>query len=164
MTLHILPTGAVQATVSHRFTEATLANVAQRVTHIGPGLARAHYAFRDLSCQTTASGEFRVTMTMQLRMEMPQWPGKTRRPTAEQQEWERFLRALRHHEDGHHTICRREARNLYRKLLASSSATFQSVFDREFARIERLHREYDHRTDHGVRQTGPHGNTVIQVP
>jgi len=163
MTLTVQPTGAVNAGTSHRLNEATLAEVARRVASIGVGLAHADWSF-DWGWQQSAQGVFSVDLTMQLTMEMPVWSRKSSRPLAEQREWDRFLRALRQHEDGHHVICRREVQVMYRAMNGANQTNVQSVHNREGARIDRLNVEYDRSTDHGRRQTGPHGDTVINVP
>lgn len=163
MTLTIQPTGTIHAGTSHRLTEATLADVARRVAAIGVGIAHAEWSF-EWSWQTSAQGVFSVDLTMNLTMEMPVWSRKGSRPLPEQREWDRFLRALRQHEDGHHDICRREVQAMHRAMNGANQNTAQSVFNREAARIDRLNVEYDRRSHHGTRQTGPHGNTVINVP
>jgi predicted secreted Zn-dependent protease len=105
-----------------------------------------------------------VDLTMTLTIDMPVWSKAGSARQVEQNEWNRFLRALRTHEDGHIAICRREAPVTYNKLLKATPRTINDVLDKERSRIKRLNDVYDHQTDHGRTQNTPDGNTVITVP
>jgi predicted secreted Zn-dependent protease len=106
----------------------------------------------------------RVDLTMALTIDMPVWSKVGKAKQAEQNEWNRFLRALRVHEDGHITICRAEAPTTYQRLMRATPNNINDVLDRERARIQSLNDAYDTRTDHGRTQQTPHGTTVITLP
>ena len=163
MAFTVQPSGRVSATVSHQLTEETLADVAKRVTEIGAGIGSAGYSF-NYSWSTDAKGKFSVELTLSLSMALPVWDKVSKRPEKEQNEWKRFLAALRDHEEGHHELYKREGKVMYDTMLRANSKTVARVFQNEKQRIARLDRAYDQRTKHGVEQNGPNGNTVINVP
>jgi len=161
MTLRILPAGAITPGVHHTFTDATLADLVANAPNREPALAEFHF---DLNYAHANNRITSVDLTVRLTIDMPEWTEVGQRPQAEQDEWNRFLRAVRGHEDGHIEIFRREAPKSYRRLLRARPGTINDVRTAEETRIEALSDAYDHRTDHGRRQQTPHGNTVITVP
>jgi predicted secreted Zn-dependent protease len=162
MTLRILPAGAIAAGVHRTLTDATLEDLVDTAGADGE-LARAEFAFA-LDYDHANGRLTRIDLTVRLTIDMPEWPNSSRRPQAEQDEWDRFLRALRVHEDGHIAIFRREAATTYRTLQRSRPGTINDALAREEERINRLSVAYDHRTGHGRTQQTPHGTTEIQVP
>jgi hypothetical protein len=162
MTLQILPAGAIQAGVHQTFTDATL----QDLVDNAPVDVEAGYAeFRFQLDYDHANGRLtRVDLTMRLTIDMPEWTQAPHRPQPEQDEWNRFLLALRVHEDGHIAIFRREAPITYAKLLRRRPGTITAALAREEARIRALSAAYDHRTKSGLTQQTPHGTTEIVVP
>jgi hypothetical protein len=162
MTLRILPAGAISPGVHHTFRDATLEDL---VDGMDPDeeAGFAEFAF-GLSFDHAGGRVTRVDLTMTLTIDMPVWSTVGRRPQAEQDEWARFLRALRVHEDGHIAIFRREAPKTYDKLLTTRPGTIEAVLERERLRIVALSDAYDVRTGHGTTQQTPHGTTVITVP
>lgn len=161
MTLRILPAGAITPSVHHTFEDETLADVAANTDADEPALAEFSF---EMSFDHEANRITRVELTMWLTIAMPEWTNVSGRPQAEQDEWARFLRALRHHEDGHIAIFRREAQTTYNRLTAATAKTINRVLNTERARIQRLSDAYDHTTDHGRTQQTPHGTTIINVP
>ena len=162
MTLSILPAGAIAAGVYHTFTDATLSDLVDNADpNEEPGEATFEFGlnFAQVDNRLTT-----VDLTMRLSIGMPEWPNAVHRPDPEKNEWNRFLRALRVHEDGHIAIFRRESSLTYRRLLAATPATINDVLGTEETRIRGLSDRYDVRTDHGRTQQTPHGNTVITVP
>jgi hypothetical protein len=162
MSLRVLPTGTIPAGVHHTFTESSLEDVSLAMD----GMDEAAYAEFDfeMSFSTAGSRITRVDLIMWLTIDMPVWSRVDRSPQAEQDEWNRFMRALRAHEDGHIAICRREAPKTYRKLTRSTPGRINGVLDRERIRIRTLNEAYDHRTGHGTTQRTAHGTTTIQLP
>lgn len=161
--LRIDPAGAITAGTSHSFDGATLRDVVSAMS----GLAEVGHADFDLAMSFSTDGGERVTnvdLTMRLTIDMPVWTKVAGRPTAERNEWNRFMGALRHHEDGHIRICRTEAPRTYERLTRATASTINDVLDRERARIQALNDAYDTRTGHGTTQNTPNGNTVITVP
>ncbi|NJD11205.1 MAG: DUF922 domain-containing protein [Gemmatimonadetes bacterium] len=106
-----------------------------------------------------------VDLTISLNIDMPEWSKAGRRPKPEQDEWERFRRALRFHEDGHIKIYRREAAVMYKKLLATTVQTINTVFTNEKLRIKGLSKQFDALTGQGTKQKDcPDGTTIIKEP
>ena len=162
MTLRILPAGTIQPGVFQTFTDATLQDL---VDNADPNQEAGEARFEFELDYDHAGGRLtRVDLTMWLTINMPEWSNVSRRRQAEQDEWNRFLRALRVHEDGHIEIFRREAPSTHRKLLRSNPRRIRRALKAEEMRIRALSRAYDHRTRSGLRQQTPHGTTVIQVP
>ena len=161
--LRIVPAGGITAGTGHTFDGATL----RAVVNAMHGMDEVGHADFDLAMNFSTDGGERVTnvdLTMRLTIDMPEWTKSAGRPAAERDEWNRFMRALRHHEDGHITICRREAPTTYQRLTRATASTINDVLDRERARIQALNDAYDTRTGHGTSQNTPDGNTVITVP
>jgi predicted secreted Zn-dependent protease len=163
MPLRFSPSGTVPSSVGRTFTEATLAGVAGNVANHDEA-GGAEFRFQ-MDFQQNGNGLITgVDLVMHLTVVLPVWQNRDHRPEPEQREWDRFLRALRVHEDGHITIFRREAPTTYRRLKRARPQTIRDVLNAETERIQRLSDAYDHQTDHGRNQRTPHGTTVIQVP
>jgi predicted secreted Zn-dependent protease len=160
MPLLITPSGSVPAGLSQTLTGSTLAAVAAG-TQDEVGSADFHF---DLNYGHANGLITSVDLTMSLTVDLPEWSGYATRPQREKDEWDRFLRALRAHEDGHIAIFRREAPTAYERVRRARPATITAVLARETRRIRALSDAYDHQTDHGRRQQTAHGTTVIQVP
>jgi len=160
--LVVRPRGTVSASTGHWFRQRTLAAVAQAMGALGEA-AHASFGY-DMSATPRGDSIASVDLTVRLSMEMPAWAHVRRRPQAEQREWNRFLRALRYHEDGHIAIYRREAETSYQRLLEATPETINDVLQAEIERVQRVNDEYDRTNHHGQRQSSPHGTTVIQVP
>jgi predicted secreted Zn-dependent protease len=162
MALRILPAGAIVASVHYTYTDQTLADlVASMSRHNEP--AEAKFEF-ELSFDHAAGRLTNVELTMWLTIAMPEWTEVGTRPQRERTEWSRFLRALRHHEDGHIDIFRAEAPTAMRALEAATPRTINSVLAAQKRRIQRLSNTYDTQTGHGTRQQTPDGTTIINVP
>lgn len=162
MSIRVLPVGAITPGVHHTFDERTLEDVSLAMDGMHEA-AHAEFAF-EMSFSTAGSRVTRVDLIMWLTIDMPVWSHVDGSTQAEQDEWNRFLRALRAHEDGHITICRREAPKTYRKLTSATPGRINAVLESERVRIQALNDAYDHRTDHGRSQQTAHGSTVINLP
>jgi len=161
MTLQLIPASAIAAGTYQTFTDATLADLVATAGDSEP--AEATFEFR-LDFAQVDNRITLVDLQVLLVINMPEWPNAQRRPDPEKNEWQRFLRALRVHEDGHIDIFRRESATTYQRLLAATPATINAVLARERRRIQGLSDQYDTRTGHGTKQQTPHGTTVITVP
>jgi predicted secreted Zn-dependent protease len=162
MSLRVLPIGTLPAGVHHTFNESSLADVSLAMDRMDEA-AYAEFEF-ELSFSTAGNRVTRVNLIMWLTLDMPVWSRVDRSPQAEQDEWNRFMCALRAHEDGHIAICRREAPKTHRKLTRASAGRINSVLEEERLRIKALNDAYDHRTDHGRSQRTACGTTAIRVP
>jgi predicted secreted Zn-dependent protease len=161
--LRIVPAGTITAGTSHTFDAASMRDLVAAMS----GLDEVGHADFDLQLAFATDGGNRLTnvdLTMTLTIDMPVWKQAASRPAPERNEWNRFVLALREHEDGHISICRREAPTTYERLVAARPTTINDVLDAERARIQRLNDAYDTRTGHGTRQQTAHGSTVITVP
>jgi predicted secreted Zn-dependent protease len=162
MSFRILPAGEIVPGVSHTFEEETLEEVAAAVEAL-PEAGKADFEFH-LDYAYAGSRLTQVDLTMVLTLAMPGWTHVSRRPREEREEWQRFLRALRAHEDGHFEIFRREGAVAYERIRSARAGRINDVRAAEERRIDGLSHAYDLRTDHGLSQKTPHGTTVIQVP
>lgn len=162
MPLTIRPSGTLTASVSHRFTERTLRGVSDRaLTMREVGFASFGLG---LDYRTSDGAISRVTLTLTLSLGLPVWAHYRGRPAPERAEWNRVLRAVGVHEDGHIDLFKREAPTTLTRLEAATPSTITSVLDTERQRIQDLSDAYDRRTGHGTTQRTPHGTTVINVP
>jgi len=157
-----IPATTIAPGVFHTFTDATLKDL---VDNLDPKAEAGEAKFRfGMKYTPVADRITNLILTMTLTIAMPRWPNAAKRPKKEQDEWNRFLKALRFHEDGHISIFRREAYTTWDKLLAATPATIDQVLADEETRIQALSDAYDLKTDSGMKQTSPHGTTVITVP
>lgn len=106
------------------FTEATLADVVASMGAIDEA-ALAEFEL-DLDFRHAGGRLTRVDLRARLTIDMPAWPGSSSRPQPEQDEWAPFLRALRHHLDGHVTIFRREASTNHQLLRGAKPDTINA--------------------------------------
>jgi predicted secreted Zn-dependent protease len=162
MTLRVLPAGAITAGVHHTFNETTLSAVSNSMSQMEEA-AKTEFEF-EMSFQTAGGRVSNVELAMSITVDMPVWSKVSSRPQAEQTEWNRFLLALRAHEDGHVDICRREAPTAFARVSAARPGNINDVLERERLRIIAVNEAYDRRTDHGRTQNTPHGNTTITIP
>src|SRR5262249_30212729 len=139
-----------------------LVDVAKAIAKL-PEAAKAGWHF-EYSYKSTGSTITDVDLTLTLYMKMPEWSKYSSASEKEQMEWDRFLRALRFHEDGHHDLCRREAKTVYDTLSeAKTLKALKSAYDSEIARVQGLSDAYDDSVDHGKTQTSLHGTTIIKA-
>lgn len=162
MALRILPAGQIPSGVLVTLDDATLSDVADSLGEL-PEAGHMEFDF-ELAYDTAADRITRVNLTMRMTIDLPVWTRVGSRPAAEQQEWQRFLRAMRVHEDGHADICRSEVNTTYERLQQATPSTIDDVLEAERQRIIRLNELYDHRTGSGTTQQTPHGSTEIRIP
>jgi hypothetical protein len=160
MGLTINPTGAITTGVLMTITDANLRDL---VANAPAEMGLAQFAF-GLNFNHSGGRITTVDLTMNLTIDMPEWPNASGRPAAERTEWARFLRALRAHEDGHIEIFRGQAERAYNRVRRATPATINQVLESERVRIQGLSDAYDTRTGHGTTQQTAHGSTTITVP
>jgi len=162
MTLKIVPPGTVHASLGHRFNGTTLTDVAK-----GAKLYREAASISwDLKLRYYEKGSqiINVDLTLIVTMKMPVWINYSSRPKPEKDEWNRFYKALRYHEDAHHALLKREANTAYLKLRDSKTAAdLTRAHQSESDRLQKLNDEFDLKVGHGTRQASPYGNTVINI-
>jgi predicted secreted Zn-dependent protease len=93
---------------------------------------------------------------------MPVWVGRDTARAVERTEWDRSLRALSDHEDGHDTRARAAIQQLHDTLENTRASRLSSVYASEKARVQRVSDAYDTATRHGQRP--PPGTTVTIPP
>jgi predicted secreted Zn-dependent protease len=163
MALKTVPTGTVQASIGRRFNGKTLADVTNEIELCGePG--KTNWVLTWIPDEKL-EGQIILDLILKVTMEMPFWINYSSRPKAEKDEWDRFYKALRYHEDAHHALAKREANTMYLTLRKEKTvANLRSVFQRELNRIQRSSDAFDLKVDHGRKQTSPYGNTIITIP
>lgn len=161
MSLVISPTGAIDAGVFATFEHATLEDVVDAMGNGEAGEASFDFGLNYAHANGSVTS---VDLTVTLTILLPVWEPEEEPSRPESNEWNRFLRALRAHEDGHIDIFRREAAVTYRRLLASKPSKIVDKLESERRRIKRLSDAYDTRTGHGTTQQTAHGTTVITIP
>lgn len=109
----------------------------------------------DGQCRVTT-----VTTKLTVSMVLPRWRDEARAPAELRAGWQRYLRALRDHENGHRdngVAARTEVEARVRGLAprrdcAGIDAEAKAVANEVVARYVELDREYDRRTQHGLTQ------------
>lgn len=101
-----------------------------------------------------------ATISLSLVVHLPAWQDSERAPPKLRQSWQRFLRALAAHEEGHVEIAIKHAKQLRAELAAltpeESCQAFMTKFQERAARAQaRMDEEqaaYDAKTEHGIKQ------------
>lgn len=101
-----------------------------------------------------------ATISLSLVVHLPEWTDRDRAPAALQKSWDRFLRALTAHEEGHVKISIEHATALRDDLAALTpepsceqlTAKFQDRASRAQVRMDQAQAEYDEKTQHGIKQ------------
>lgn len=106
----------------------------------------------------TAAG---LTVHLTITIRLPHWVEREQASHAERDEWDRFLAALRDHEEGHKQIARAGARALEERLRQTQASDLQTAFDEEQAKIQAQSDAYDRANDHGRK---PPPGTTITIP
>ncbi len=110
-----------------------------------------------------SSGKCRITraaIRLDLKYTLPRWWAPSSASPDLVSEWNRFLKALRGHENGHGALAVAGGRKTLKKLRALSpryscsalETAAKRVFARESERVTTVEDAYDTRTDHGATQ------------
>ncbi len=124
----------------------------QAATQLGmhsaePGLTNV---LPEYTTELDAQGRvIRVTMTVPVTVTLPEWPEASGLPSAAHAEWERFIRALTTHEDGHVAIIRRRLEHFGATLLHVTPDVAEQRWQANLAAMQQESDEYDAQTDHG---------------
>ena len=163
MTLKIIPAGEVTADVYIQLTEKTLAKVAEKAVELHEaGSASWNIKYSIPSIRGNRIEKF--TLILKLTMKMPVWTNYTNRPKKEKNEWDRFYKALRFHEDQHHALCKRLARTMHQKLMNEKKLNdFKRVFNAEESKFQIFNDKFDVDVGHGTKQESPFDTTVINT-
>ncbi|RYZ04845.1 MAG: DUF922 domain-containing protein [Myxococcales bacterium] len=101
-----------------------------------------------------------ATISLSLVVHLPEWQEHDQAPKALQRSWDRFLKALTAHEEGHVEISIEHATALRNELAMLTpepscqelTAKFQDRANLAQARMDRAQAEYDDKTQHGIKQ------------
>lgn len=102
-----------------------------------------------------------LTVEATITIEMPVWDGRDSARAVERREWDRFLRALSDHEDGHDTRARTGIQQLHDNMEDTRATQLATKFVTEKQRIQRESNAYDTATTNGRR---PAPGTNITIP
>jgi len=102
------------------------------------------------------------TITLKTVIYLPEWRYAAKAVQTETEEWDRFIKALLFHEQGHVEISMTYAKSLQRLLRKTPKMARVELFYAEQEKLMRLHDAYDFKTDHGRRQETPYGSTTIK--
>jgi predicted secreted Zn-dependent protease len=116
---------------------------------------RTNYRFSSGKCRIKSAA-----IRLDLKYTLPRWWASSSASPELASEWNRFLAALRGHENGHGALAITGGRTMLKKLrgLAPSNscsaltAAAKRTFVRENERIKTIETAYDTRTDHGATQ------------
>lgn len=116
---------------------------------------RTNYRFSSGKCRIKSAA-----IRLDLKYTLPLWSAPPSASPELASEWDRFLAALRGHENGHGALAIAGGRTMLKKLRALSpryscsalNTAAKRVFARESVRVTTLEDAYDTRTDHGATQ------------
>jgi predicted secreted Zn-dependent protease len=138
---------------------STLAEVGQHIEHMQEA-AQTHW---HASYHVTQWGEGNTIVAaqvdVQITVSMPHWAGANARPQAEQDEWNRFLAALRTHEQGHVDLANQYLQHADTLLQGYDEHAAAKQWQDNLTALQQASDAYDAGNDHG-RNTG----TTITVP
>jgi predicted secreted Zn-dependent protease len=138
---------------------STLAEVAEYIQ----GLAEAGDTKWQASYQVTQWGEgdniTTASVDVQVTVSMPRWAGASSRPQAEQDEWNRFVEALRSHEQGHIDLAQQYLEHADTLIEGFDEKTAAQQWQDNLNSLQQASDQYDSSNDHG-RNAG----TTITLP
>jgi predicted secreted Zn-dependent protease len=117
--------------------------------------AQSHYS----ADHNDAGQVISVHVDVVITVDMPRWVERDHAPHAEQVEWDRFLHALRTHEEGHITKVHEYLQHIDAHMLHHDQDGAYTVWYDNLAALQRASDEYDSHTHHGETQ-----GTIITVP
>jgi predicted secreted Zn-dependent protease len=99
-----------------------------------------------------------VTVTVTIKVTMPNWPGAAKLKGKAKAEWDRFYKALEAHEQGHVKIAQEQFKGLAEKMLGKKEADAKKEFEKAKKAAKDASDKYDKSNDHGRKQ-----GTIIDV-
>jgi hypothetical protein len=106
-------------------------------------------------------------VTVAQKMELPDWPDKSKATTNQQAEWNRFFAAITTHENGHVAQDKTSFAGAHSKMIGLSQVDADKALDTVTAQATTDNETYDTGNDHGKKQgTGinPNIDEVTKVP
>jgi predicted secreted Zn-dependent protease len=90
-----------------------------------------------------------ATVDVSITMTMPQWPGAAKLNKIARAEWNRFVGALKKHEDGHVTLVREHLKGVGESLVGMSQDDADAAFQAALVDLQTASDAYDDGNDHG---------------
>jgi predicted secreted Zn-dependent protease len=90
-----------------------------------------------------------VTAVVRITVQMPAWVEEGQAPQEAQDEWQRFWRALRDHEQGHIDIVHARIAGVDERMIGEDEAGARRVWDAAFDEINAASKAYDDGNHHG---------------
>jgi hypothetical protein len=106
----------------------------------------------DYDYDTTDGKVTKVNITLHLIIRLPRWSGASAASAAARAEWQRMLRALRGHEDGHADIARKWAPIFKDRLLKQPEDQVSDKYQKTLDDLNAESDKYDDDTQHGQTQ------------
>lgn len=90
-----------------------------------------------------------ATVDVDTRITLPIWTDEASADEGQRHEWQRFLGALRDHEEGHCALVHRHLGGLDERLIGHSYDDAGRIFQAELDALQVASNDYDSATDHG---------------
>lgn len=117
--------------------------------------------FPNLSYKTKDGVITSATVTVNLTVTMPNWPGAAKLSKAAKAEWGRFYRALADHEQGHVDLVHKHLENIADSLIGKTEDEAKAAFQQAIDDLQMESDKYDQDTDHG-RKRGTIIDTTVE--
>jgi hypothetical protein len=109
----------------------------------------------DFSVATQGEPSTSATLDVTQTMTLPQWAERDTASQAAQRSWDRFLAALRQHENGHLTIDKQMFTGAHRRFVGIPSAQVEQKSNTLRAQVQAKQDAFDTQTDHGRKGSPP---------
>jgi predicted secreted Zn-dependent protease len=115
------------------------------------GRCQVHYQY---DYAATDGRTTKVNLTVSWTIRLPRWRGEgyQRASRKARQEWDRMLRALRDHEDGHANIGRSRGPKIREGLLDQEESALDQIMSQLEAEAQKEQDDFDQKTNHGQNQ------------
>ncbi len=91
-------------------------------------------------------------VTLALTIKLPKWIKGRKTSTAAKKEWDRMLKSLIIHEQGHVDIAKKWAPVLQKRLLGQQKERHKAIWDKFIQDVQEEQNKYDEDTKHGQTQ------------
>lgn len=109
----------------------------------------------DFSVATQGEPITAAKLDVKQAMTLPRWAERDKASQAGQRSWDRFLSALRQHEDGHVVIDKQMFTNAHRRFVSIPTAQVEQTSERLRADVQARQDAFDAQTDHGRKGNPP---------
>lgn len=136
----------------------TLAEVALQIEHL-PEAGQTHWQPTYHATRWSGNVIAAVQVDVHVTVSLPHWVGASAAPSAQQAEWERFLTALRTHEQGHVDLVTTYLRDVDTILENVTEETAAQQWRDNLAALHQASDQYDAGNNHGRNE-----GTTITLP